>query len=61
MSKQRTKRYMTEGTARSSKPIAKRPPMRKMLSRSSFEHLTDTVKCAEDLIAPTGERWNADQ
>ena len=42
------------------KPIAKLVPMQHESSHSAFGHLKGTVIQAGDLIAPTGERWDAD-
>ena len=42
------------------KPVAKLVPVQDRLPRSAFGYLKGTVVSANDLVAPTGECWNAD-
>lgn len=42
------------------KPVAKLVPVRADFPRSAFGYLKGTVISQKDLIAPTGESWEAD-
>jgi len=42
------------------KPVAKLVPVEQESSRSAFGYLKGTVVSQKDLIAPTGESWEAD-
>jgi len=42
------------------KPVAKLVPVEEALPRSMFGALKGTILSEKDLIAPTGESWDAD-
>lgn len=42
------------------KPVAKLVPVQDARSRSAFGYLKGTVLSTKDLVAPTGESWDAD-
>ena len=42
------------------KPVAKLVPVKDRLVRSAFGYLKGTVISEKDVVAPTGEAWEAD-